>query len=140
MGGLLCGSVGPPEIWAGCCSLTPACPNLCDWIPGGPRGSPLKACLYLPFFNHPPTPMKSEAWGREGALDELDNLPRVPPAHHSQQGALAVSQPASISTLLPSSGRGHQASPYQLISAPLWGGTQCGESSNHWRPPIRPTG
>ena len=48
--------VGGPSRDPGWLRLPDTCPNLCDWIPDGPGGSPLKACLYLPFFSTTPLP------------------------------------------------------------------------------------
>ena len=112
-------------------------PNLCDWIPGSPGGSPLKACLYLPFFflHIPPSPMKCESSGAWTSWTTHPCFPLLIPAIRELWSFPSL----CISTLLPTLRPGQPGWPTLCsslgkVSAPLWGG-----SPSHWSPPVRPS-
>ena len=116
-------------------------PNLCDWIPGSPGGSPLKACLYLPFFflHIPPSPMKCESSGAWTSWTTHPCFPLLIPAIRELWSFPSL----CISTLLPTLRPGQPGWPTLCsslgkVSAPLWGGSPA--TGVHLSDPLIGTG
>lgn len=133
MGGLVGGSVGPSRD-PGLLSAPDICPNLWSWIPGSPadqRGSPLKACFYLPFCS---ATLPLHATEASGAGGTGQTLPKIFHAHytacchqHSPRG--------------PQMSKGHQVSTSHWTALPHGpvGRRQVQRRSPSQEPTCRPT-